>query len=328
MMHDAALLPLQPLCPLQLLPSGTVSERLSCRPCAKHERLFNGCMKLRLCFQEAALLSRHSGHRSTRIRSSVCSERDIPLAGQNWRTPAARRPFIYSMADGNERGPVFTYVAPMKRRDLAKGSREFSCEEPGYAHFRPNLSPGEVLQAGAFGGTYFRDIEIEGKKYKDAWKEFATPATDWFDGLNIPLQVASQKYRPGLNRYKVKSGQDLEGMLVSGTPRLASDSSIFERLPNVLTCPLSPLLPKLGLRRAGFCRSTTGMLRLCEYEVRDGVSSLHCLRLMIASSCLSLSLTSICVNFRLVLVTVSFTGIVDSSMGAGVPMIRGRSRGG
>lgn len=104
----------------------------------------------------------------------------------------------------------------MKRRDLAKGCREFSCEEPGYANFRPNLSPGEVLQAGAFGGTYFRDIEIEGVKYKGAWKEFASPATDWFDGLNIPLQVASQKYRPGLNRYKVKSGQDLEAWLEKG----------------------------------------------------------------------------------------------------------------
>lgn len=121
------------------------------------------------------------------------------------------------MAGGNDE-PVFTYVEPMQRRDLAKGSREFSCEEPGYAHFRPNLSPGEILQAGAFGGTYFRDIEIEGKKYKDAWKEFASPATDWFDGLNIPMQVASQKYRPGLNRHKVKSGQDLEGTFWGGQP--------------------------------------------------------------------------------------------------------------
>merc|ERR1711907_133315 len=28
-----------------------------------------------------------------------------------------------------------------------------------YASFRPNISPSEVLQAGGFGGTYFRSIE-------------------------------------------------------------------------------------------------------------------------------------------------------------------------
>jgi hypothetical protein len=101
-------------------------------------------------------------------------------------------------------------VVPMKRHALEYGCREFSCLEPEYAHFRPNLSPGEVLQAGAFGGTYFRDIAYNGKEFKDAWKEFASPATDWFDGLDIETEVASQGYRPATNRYKVKSGQTLD----------------------------------------------------------------------------------------------------------------------
>lgn len=120
--------------------------------------------------------------------------------------------------------PEFTYVAPMERRDLGSGCREFSCEEPGFAHFHPNLSPGEVFKAGAFGGTYFRDIEIEGKMYRGAWKEFVSPATDWFDGLDIPKKVSSPKYLAALNRHKVKSGQGLDVWLEKGWILPAYDS--------------------------------------------------------------------------------------------------------
>ena len=50
--------------------------------------------------------------------------------------------------------------------------------------FRPNLTPAQVLRRGAFGGTYFRDIEssVTGKKYTKAYKEFPK---SWFTGLNI-----------------------------------------------------------------------------------------------------------------------------------------------
>lgn len=105
-------------------------------------------------------------------------------------------------------------VAPMVRR--VAGSPCYSCEEPEYAHFKPNLSPKEMFQSGAFGGTYFRNIEIDSVCYRGAWKEFASPATDWFDGLNIEKQVASKKYDPSVNKYGVKCGQSLDEWLSKG----------------------------------------------------------------------------------------------------------------
>ena len=40
--------------------------------------------------------------------------------------------------------------------------------------FNPNKTPIEVIREGAFRGTYFRDIysDINGKWYKNSWKEF------------------------------------------------------------------------------------------------------------------------------------------------------------
>ena len=40
--------------------------------------------------------------------------------------------------------------------------------------FRPNISPVDVINKSAFGGTYFRDIYscVTDKFYKDSWKEF------------------------------------------------------------------------------------------------------------------------------------------------------------
>ncbi len=71
--------------------------------------------------------------------------------------------------------------------------------------FKPNLSPAEVLQAGSFGGGYFRDITSSVTKttYKDAWKELPE---DWLEGLDIKTQVASQTYRTSINRYGVNCG--------------------------------------------------------------------------------------------------------------------------
>lgn len=43
--------------------------------------------------------------------------------------------------------------------------------------------------------------------YKDVWKEL--PA-DWFEGLNTAKQVTSTIYNPGVNRYGVKCGADLQ----------------------------------------------------------------------------------------------------------------------
>ena len=40
--------------------------------------------------------------------------------------------------------------------------------------FKPNISPGDVIKKGPFGGTYFRDIYsgLNNKWYRDSCKEF------------------------------------------------------------------------------------------------------------------------------------------------------------
>lgn len=85
-----------------------------------------------------------------------------------------------------------------------------------FPEFKPNLTPKEVLQAGSFGGTYFRPISstVTGQSYNsDVWKEF--PA-DWFEGLNIKRQVTSTIYRTEVNKYGAKCGGSLEMWESSG----------------------------------------------------------------------------------------------------------------
>ncbi|XP_035638532.1 uncharacterized protein zgc:113208 isoform X1 [Oncorhynchus keta] len=84
-----------------------------------------------------------------------------------------------------------------------------------FPQFQPNMSPKEVLQAGSFGGTYFRPIYSSVTKHncKDEWKELPE---DWLKGLNIPTQVVSSTYRDSVNTYKVKCGGSLEMWESSG----------------------------------------------------------------------------------------------------------------
>lgn len=86
---------------------------------------------------------------------------------------------------------------------------------PDHPTFLPNLSPTEMFSLGIFGGTYFRDITLDGKTWhRDAWREFNPYG--FFQGLNIPTQVASQHYAVNMNRYRVKCGQDLETWIAKG----------------------------------------------------------------------------------------------------------------
>ncbi|XP_037080068.1 uncharacterized protein LOC119100954 isoform X2 [Pollicipes pollicipes] len=100
-------------------------------------------------------------------------------------------------------------VATVPRRK--DGTLEFS----DYPRFRPNRTPKEVLQAGSFGGTYFRPIKssITGESYKDVWKELPE---DWLEGLSIKRQVASSIYDENVNRYGKKCGGSLEMWEESG----------------------------------------------------------------------------------------------------------------
>ncbi|ESP03981.1 hypothetical protein LOTGIDRAFT_109871, partial [Lottia gigantea] len=84
-----------------------------------------------------------------------------------------------------------------------------------YPELCPNMTPKEVLQAGSFGGTYFRPIKssVTGKGYTGVWKELPK---DWLEGLNISKQISSTTYHEDVNKYGVKCGGSLEMWETSG----------------------------------------------------------------------------------------------------------------
>lgn len=94
---------------------------------------------------------------------------------------------------------------PLPTRNKTTGEILFG----DYPSFRPNRTPQEVLQAGSFGGTYFRPIKssVTGLSYDgETWKEF--PA-EWFTGLNVRTHVSSITYKNSINKYGVNCGGDL-----------------------------------------------------------------------------------------------------------------------
>jgi hypothetical protein len=78
-----------------------------------------------------------------------------------------------------------------------------------FPEFQPNLTPKEIIQAGSFGGCYFKQItsRVTGQTYSDAWREFPY---DWFEGLAITEQVASTTYNKEINTYKVSCGSSVQ----------------------------------------------------------------------------------------------------------------------
>jgi len=104
----------------------------------------------------------------------------------------------------------FRLTAPLPTRD--KEGKLIFKDAP---EFRPNRSPKEVLQAGSFGGTYYRPIKsgVTGEKYSGIWKELPK---DWLEGLNIGKQVSSSIYENSVNKYGAKCGGDLNMWESSG----------------------------------------------------------------------------------------------------------------
>ena len=105
---------------------------------------------------------------------------------------------------------------------------DFSIIFSDYPNFKPNLNPEEILNSGAFGGTYFRKIysSITKKKYKNQYKEFENYG--WFKNLNISTQIASEVCRPSLNKYKVKAGSSLKAWEDSGWIRSVDPYGWFQ----------------------------------------------------------------------------------------------------
>lgn len=85
---------------------------------------------------------------------------------------------------------------------------------PGFPGFRPNLTPQQIIKAGAFGGTYFRPITsgVTGQSYVDAHKEFS-----WFDDVSTSMMTRSwTKYDTTINYFDVDCGGSLEMWESSG----------------------------------------------------------------------------------------------------------------
>tara|TARA_B110000046_G_scaffold140034_2_gene146574 strand:+ start:13430 stop:13987 length:558 start_codon:yes stop_codon:yes gene_type:complete len=79
-----------------------------------------------------------------------------------------------------------------------------------YPKFRPNLTPGEVLNMGSFGGTYWRPIcsVVTGKYYKNKHKKYPK---EWWDKLPKEwLTTEWKNYDKKINKYGVKVGTTLE----------------------------------------------------------------------------------------------------------------------
>jgi len=102
------------------------------------------------------------------------------------------------------------YTESIPRKN-SKGVLEFA----DASDFSPNMTPKEVLQAGSFGGTYFRPIKssVTGAKYDKMWNELPQ---NWLENLKIATQVASSVYDKDVNTYKVKCGGSLEMWETSG----------------------------------------------------------------------------------------------------------------
>ncbi|KAL3881674.1 hypothetical protein ACJMK2_028084 [Sinanodonta woodiana] len=118
-------------------------------------------------------------------------------------------PKLIDEADNEETEQIKLTAKPPTRNK--KGELVFD----SYPDFQPNMTPEEVLQAGSFGGTYFRPIKsvITGKSYSGVWKELPK---DWLEGLNIDRQIASSAYHEDVNAYKVKCGGSLQMWEESG----------------------------------------------------------------------------------------------------------------
>lgn len=120
-------------------------------------------------------------------------------------------PKLVDPATNKETVGLIKYSAKEPTRNK-KGELVF----PDFPEFHPNMTPKEVLQAGSFGGTYFRPIysSVTGKQYKD--EALLELPSDFTEGLNRKKMVTSSKYDEGVNTYKVKCGGSLEMWEESG----------------------------------------------------------------------------------------------------------------
>ncbi len=72
----------------------------------------------------------------------------------------------------------------------------------------PNRSPEEMMREGCFGGSHWRSLYSRrlGTTVADDWQELPE---SWISGLDVGKFLTSPSYDPGVNKYKVSSGQTI-----------------------------------------------------------------------------------------------------------------------
>lgn len=143
------------------------------------------------------------------------ARRAVSGARSNHKTIPIFTPDTYQL-----KGKIALYRVPPKKpptgiiifkekQDIPRKNKFGELVFKDHLDFKPNLTPKQVIQAGSFGGTYFRTIlsGITGKMYVCAWKEFPP---DWFNNLDIEKYVTSQVISALINKYKIKAGGNLD----------------------------------------------------------------------------------------------------------------------
>lgn len=102
------------------------------------------------------------------------------------------------------------------KRDKNTGQLTFECGKNKdiatvLKDFHPNRTPEEILRAGSFGGTYFRQIvsAVTNVRYNPSQVLKDSVRPEWIDGLDAKTMLTSSTYRPIVNKYKVKCGGSL-----------------------------------------------------------------------------------------------------------------------
>ena len=98
----------------------------------------------------------------------------------------------------------------MKKQSKKQSIKPKTLKFKDYPDFKPNLTPSQIFQLGAFGGTYWRPIEskITNKKYKNQHLKFPK---EWWKGLEDKhLTTKFKDYDKSINKYNVKVGTTLE----------------------------------------------------------------------------------------------------------------------
>jgi len=104
-----------------------------------------------------------------------------------------------------------------ERQKVPKRTKDGKLRFADHPEFRPTLSPAQIMQEGAFGGTYWRRIKscVAGQTLSNQWKEFPS---SWYEGLksSTHLTVGWLSYNKQVNKYKVKCGGSLDMWESSG----------------------------------------------------------------------------------------------------------------